>query len=618
MKFYYFYLVATGTFSIVYSVNGATINATVSETFCAASSEQVQLETIYYGATTSPGQGHQRKRLRHRHRRRRHRGLIASERGLLLRQRIEGDVPLPPPPIEIIRQDGSSVEFKVLTNSTFFGSSISSAGRFFDDENDSENKEEDYRLPTMNHEAWSSSSLAPPRPMFAVFPIDEFGSERCRDISSSTLLPDNSSNNNTITARCDKKGSFSLITVIVGFDQHDEEGEDEGDVNDDSETTSSTNATSSGQQSLKIHPCCPASSLPTNVIEFVFKLRCSPTCDDNGSPPSDDQPEPQELLRKEGRTGGATTKYVKNFAAKSELDDFFGKLADLGFIDDFKPEEFVETGFMDDFAEKVAENGGLPSSSFSNHRNTAPKTTTTMISDFFKTAKAKNTDQLEKGGIEMSSRPAAATVTENTIGGMQADDATATAANHRCLSGRLGSPKKLCQHPFGAALNSPVGISVHSPPVHEQPLIQTPGASVDVPTSNSGATASMDDVLFAPPDSNVAISNGAATSNIDALPAVRPRSASPNTADFMDILGPANIRKFAGNSANIVQYNIDTALNYAARSENAADSAAQYTDYATKAMDTVARLETQRVDNLEAGRLVEARDFANCFFGIPL
>lgn len=138
------------------------------------------------------------------------------------------------PPITIVREGESFVEF-TIQNSTWFASRLSSDG------------DDGIRIDHPIH-------------VFTTFSTDEFGSERC--VASEDLLPVNVASSETMKAHCSNMGSIAVVRAYVRFDNAD--------------------IKASG---IEVPECCydpyANSSLgsATKVIGYIFKLKCSTTCD---------------------------------------------------------------------------------------------------------------------------------------------------------------------------------------------------------------------------------------------------------------------------------------------------------------------------------------------------
>lgn len=147
------------------------------------------------------------------------------------------------PPIAIVRQSESFVEFTVQ-NTTWFASAAASAG--FDVAKN---------LPTR---------------VFAKFPIDVFGSERCVMATSGGLSPPTgvvaaSTEKAVMKTHCyGTTESVAHVRLYARFDDDTDNGTNGG---------------------AAVPACCPDDPLvddsSSKVVEYVFELMCSPACDDN-------------------------------------------------------------------------------------------------------------------------------------------------------------------------------------------------------------------------------------------------------------------------------------------------------------------------------------------------
>ena len=160
-------------------------------------------------------------------------------------QRVQQQPSKQVPPIQIVRQSQSFVEFQV-NNSTFFASAASSAG-FLDG--------------VADDNGFQSNA---PLQMFTVLPTDVFGSEHCRMLNNggSRLLGDSAYSSEVMKANCDSDGSFTVVHAHVRF---------------------TDNADDIKLSRLRVPKCCPHhpdDDSPSKVIRYAFKLMCSPTCDD--------------------------------------------------------------------------------------------------------------------------------------------------------------------------------------------------------------------------------------------------------------------------------------------------------------------------------------------------
>ena len=141
------------------------------------------------------------------------------------------------PPITIVRQGGSFIDFTVQ-NSTWFAAQAFSDG-----------------LSSAEDEFWNYQPLH----IFSVFSADMYGSEHC--IMASRLLPIDVGSSEIMKARCFNTGSITIVRVYVRFNNP---GKMMGDA--------------------KLPKCCndpyidSSSALSPTVIEYVFKLKCTATC----------------------------------------------------------------------------------------------------------------------------------------------------------------------------------------------------------------------------------------------------------------------------------------------------------------------------------------------------
>ena len=238
------------------------------------------------------GQQHLRRRSRNR----------TTERRQYRQQREERE----PIPIEITRQEGSFVEFRVLTNNTsFYASAASSAFGFFNKADPSSGGDGDANNSPTKTTTTTTTTTTPilvAREVFSVFPADEFGSERCTTAAvaavgpSSGLLSSPPSTDNSVgtassssaiimRAHCgNPESSFAVVRVFVrfGYQHHDNDGY----YNDDESINNAG--------LLEVPPCCysdPSTSSSFEnqkhiVIECVFKLFCTPlSCGDDDDHP---------------------------------------------------------------------------------------------------------------------------------------------------------------------------------------------------------------------------------------------------------------------------------------------------------------------------------------------
>lgn len=144
------------------------------------------------------------------------------------------------PPIEIVRQDGSFVEFKVY-NSPFFASAASSAGFI----NDVGSQDQDEGL----------------QQIFTVFEEGVYRQRYCHVSNDDSMSVDVTfSSNEILKSHCSTMGKFAQVSVYVRFDDNAGDGDN--------------------QSSFRVPACCPDIHSSSQIIEFVFNLACLPTCDD--------------------------------------------------------------------------------------------------------------------------------------------------------------------------------------------------------------------------------------------------------------------------------------------------------------------------------------------------
>ena len=148
------------------------------------------------------------------------------------------------PPITIVRQAGSYVRFTIQNSTWYMADEASSVGveYYLDD---------GFRLNSPLH-------------IFAVFATDAFGSEHCimlEDLSSVNGTS-NESSSGVLKARCNGIGSFALVRIYARFSNEDNKTRETGVPTccDDPYADSSVGSSS-------------------NVIEYLFKLKCLATCD---------------------------------------------------------------------------------------------------------------------------------------------------------------------------------------------------------------------------------------------------------------------------------------------------------------------------------------------------
>ena len=345
------------------------------------------------------------------------------------------------PPIEIVRQAGAFVEFKVR-NSPFFSAAAaavasSSATGFVGD------------LPDSSTERPSSNNAPLARRVFAVFHNDAFMSSRCKEYSgeaafssSSTTIPAAYSfSSELLKAYCPPTGKNALVSLYVQFENDDEafcsaDGRDEGGrkclgILSSCLCSSSGNNTSRSDDSNSSSP-----STTAKLVEFAFNLICLPTCDDpveyvgGGSvagpagasatdkpktPDDETSPEPERSSRKEER--GSAGLY-KNLAEKGGL---------MSFADDFLLDGLLKVGGADgSFAKKATSTNSLFSKpgELLDLRSPAPPKT---LADFVQKARAR----LKTG--KLNSAATGDSALDNAVD-------NASAVKRRCLSGTAGCP----------------------------------------------------------------------------------------------------------------------------------------------------------------------------------
>ena len=319
-----------------------------------------------------------------------------------------------PPPIEIVYKGGSFVEFNVRPDSEFFALSAASS---------------------------DNQPLPSPRALFAAFPTDEYGSERCHHV------PDKTNSNETTTAlkaRCSDRGSFSLVRVYAEFDYDDSnntngDGADDDDDDDDDDRP-------------KTPACCSNSnyqnhsSPSSKAIVFMFKLICLPACINDplivtkqpslsAAPKTAtkdsfiDTNHEQQRFRREDRVSGGIGMYKKVASNKVGLPSFAD---DALFTNGF----FSKVGMVDGLTEKASSKNGL-SPSWSSEPGTALDLRerlrfTNALDDFFvaKTnavARIETTPEVNSVAVFAVDDTAAAATKNNA----------AAAKRRRCLGGSV-------------------------------------------------------------------------------------------------------------------------------------------------------------------------------------
>lgn len=219
------------------------------EVFSSAFNREDQVKTI--------GPLQRRQQLRRR-RRRSNQDLVVSRRTKIQR---------PAPPITIVRQSGSYVDFRIQ-NSTWFGAAATASN------NNSKGVVDDN----------GSSILPPPLHIFTVVPADKFGSEQC--ILSENLIPVNVASSDTIRAYCSVAASGGSSTIVRVYTRFDDDIDHAADNNQTRMGIGATPAevpeccndpynANNAKSNYLGNPSYPRDAL---VVEYVFELHCSPTC----------------------------------------------------------------------------------------------------------------------------------------------------------------------------------------------------------------------------------------------------------------------------------------------------------------------------------------------------
>ena len=226
---------------------------------------------------------------------------------------------LHPPPIEIVRQAGTFVEFKILSNSPFFSSSTTNPTGMDNNNghpsNNSASFQQAQRTRTRIRTVFNSGAMST--------------YNHCQELSSNddegrflTDDDDASPNNETtiLKAYCSPRGKNSLVSLYVHFDSddaHDENSITSSRTMCDRCSDDDTTQTASGTT---------ANDSLTLVTEFVFNLICLPTCsepivellsnDDEEDRSSEPSGKEKLLFRKEDRSG---TIFFKNNLADAAV-----------------------------------------------------------------------------------------------------------------------------------------------------------------------------------------------------------------------------------------------------------------------------------------------------------
>ena len=352
-----------------------------------------------------------------------------------------------PPPIEIVRQDGSTVDFHIFKNSTFFAMPLATAAS-----NGRSNSNALIRRRSIQRK---------PTVIFAAFSIDAFGSDTCVSTSSSSSSlgaagvgnRNNSGNPSAHSIRMiaycgDGNSSFALVRVYARFDNA---------------TTDNTNIDdhelNSAPTTKMIPECCygadsSSSSSSSVVVQFVFKLMCSPTCGDD--PIEHNEGETfMTNLRKENRIGGRIPGAggFKNLASKvrgrkagsfPNINDLFvsGSSSKVG--RDFAKRQQQA---INNAAEAKTTAAAVPPKKVTDFKwattSSSSASFPNRVTDFKWIRKSPGVDPaVPKRAIDDFGKKA-----DDAVGaGVVADEASATvnSPHRRCLSGKTGGTSKLC------------------------------------------------------------------------------------------------------------------------------------------------------------------------------